>query len=69
MMSEILTGRTRYRIESRIIRSDLIVLQVEVSNRTRFIDHYGGSSFVESKHWRDATLEDLNISIESNHDT
>lgn len=56
-----LTGKRRYRLEKRLFREPLLVLQVQV--RDRAFDPWGGYPILM---WRDATAEDL-LTIEASH--
>lgn len=60
-----LTGRTRYRIQTRWFRKPLLVLQVEVHTEGVTYDHsnpydYDGRPYVHDA-YRDATVEDLQL--------
>lgn len=53
-----LTGRIRYRVQTRMFDPALVVLQVEYEGTD--MQYSGGSvDSVDVKGWRDATVEDL----------
>jgi hypothetical protein len=54
-----LTGRTRYRAETRCFRKPLVVLQVERRYWGVEFDSYGGSRDYDFELWHDAQMEDL----------
>lgn len=57
---ETLTGKIRYRVQERVLKKPLIVLQVEVHLcGTEYADWMGGWHDVDCKEWRDARVEDL----------
>lgn len=58
-MSSELTGRSRYRVERRWMKVDLVVLQVEVQYGYGPPDFHGMPSHLPGKKWRDATPEDI----------
>lgn len=61
-MMKKLTGRKRYRIENRLFRSSMMVLQVEeiVSWEEGYDDFVGLKTEAgQYTHWRDARLEDM----------
>jgi len=63
-MNREVTGRTRYRVKTRFLRSPLIVLQLEetISWPSGYDPYDGGSTQAGSRTgWRDARLEDLSI--------
>lgn len=53
------TGKTKYRIEKRLFKSDLVVLQVEVSWGNGPEDYDGLPTYLSGRGWRDAIPEDL----------
>ena len=61
MITYQLTGKTRYRMESRWFKKPLIVVQVEIHRKGwEVMDSYGGMTQDFDDHiWRDARLEDL----------
>ena len=61
MITYQLTGKTRYRIETRWFRKPLIVVQVEVHKKgSEVMDANGGRTLDFDEHiWCDARLEDL----------
>ena len=64
MISVQLTGKTRYRIETRWFKEPLVVLQVEVHRKgyeTRDAYGYYETRDVDECIWRDARLEDLKV--------
>jgi hypothetical protein len=54
-----LTGKTRHRIETRLFRQPLLILQVEVHDSGYRLDGWGGTDTVDEHYWRDATVEDM----------
>lgn len=59
-MKVALTGATRHRVQTRLFRSPLIVLQVELHSKGYCVDDsYGSGRDVDYTWWRDATLEDI----------
>lgn len=65
-MSETLTGKTKHRLEQRILRTPLLVLQVEVDtveyDPVDLRDIHGRSY----KYYRDATVEDAIVLAQRN---
>lgn len=58
-MSETLTGNTRCRIQKRLFREPLLVLQVEVRREGYDSDPDGCGGYYDYTAWRDARVEDL----------
>ena len=63
MITYKLTGKSRYRIETRWFKKPLIVVQVEVHRKgSEPTDSYGNWSIEFDDYiWRDARLEDLKL--------
>ena len=63
MITYQLTGETRYRVESRLFKDPLIVLQVQIHRKGfEVMDSYGGlSQDFDDYIWRDARLQDLKL--------
>tara|TARA_R110000868_G_scaffold198464_1_gene444754 strand:- start:121 stop:330 length:210 start_codon:yes stop_codon:yes gene_type:complete len=61
MITYQLTGKKRYRIETRWLKKPLIVVQVEIHRKGyEVMDSYGGmTQDFDDYIWRDARLEDL----------
>ncbi len=53
------TGRRRYRLEDRVFRAPLLVLQVEIREQGYRPCHTGYGDDIDRCFWRDATLEDI----------
>ena len=58
-MSETLTGNTRCRIQKRLFREPLLVLQVEVRREGRAPDPASWAGYYGYTVWRDTKVEDL----------
>ena len=58
-MSETLTGNTRCRIQKRLFREPLLVLQVEVQRKGYDPDSCAG--YYSYTVWRDTKVEDLHL--------
>lgn len=58
-MTYTLTGRTSYRVETRLFRKQLVVLQVEVRAKGYEYGPYGHVTEVDQLYWQDATVEDI----------
>jgi hypothetical protein len=58
-MNERLTGERRYRIEKRLFRPPVLILQVKVFWQDGPPDHHGMPLYLSGREWRDATVEDL----------
>lgn len=59
-----LTGRKRHRIETRLFRSHLVVLQVEIRARGFVVVDYGYVDDVDYLYWKDAAIENLTVEDE-----
>ena len=61
MITYQLTGKTRYRVETRWFKKPLLVVQVEVHRKgSEVMDSYGNWSMdFDDCIWRDARFEDL----------
>ena len=61
MISYQLTGKTRYRVETRWFKNPLLVVQVEVHRKgSEVTDSHGNWTLdFDDYIWRDAKLEDL----------
>jgi hypothetical protein len=61
MISYQLTGKTRYRVETRWFKKPLLVVQVEIHRKgSEVTDSYGNWTLdFDDYIWRDAKLEDL----------
>lgn len=57
------TGNTRYRVEQRLFRKPLLVLQVEirVKGESSVPTYRRGFKEINCTFWRDAQLEDLRV--------
>ena len=65
-MKTSLTGATRYRVQTRMFREPIIVLQVELhSEGYCFDESHDSGRDVDYLWWRDATLEDISRTKES----
>lgn len=56
-----LTGQKRVRIQKRLFRQPLLVVQVEVHEKGYKFDYDGDSYNVDYKYWRDAQVTDVNL--------
>jgi len=63
MIAYQLTGKTRYRVETRWFKKPLLVVQVELHRKgSEITDSHGNWSMEFDDYiWRDARLEDLKI--------
>lgn len=61
MVTHTLTGAKRHRVYTRMFRSPLLVLEVEVHVSGYQPDAHGGGLQLDHKIWRTATLEDISI--------
>jgi hypothetical protein len=63
MITYKLTGKSRYRIETRWFKKPLVVMQVQLHRKgSEPIDSYGNWSMEFDDYvWRDAQLEDLKL--------
>lgn len=55
------TGKRRVRIQKRLFRQPLLVLQVEVHEKGYDFDPAGDTYDVDYKYWRDAEVTDVNL--------
>ena len=61
-----LTGKRRYRVETRLFREPLVVLQLEYRIHGYALEPYGLSGDVDYTTWRDATVESLTMMENTN---
>jgi hypothetical protein len=64
MITNELTGKTRYRVQKRFLKPPLIIVQVEIHKKgTTYLSsgYYGYSQEVNYFVWEDATLENLSM--------
>lgn len=56
-----LTGRTRCRVQTRLFRKPLVVLQVEERHKGYIADEHGPGPDFDYFSWRDAEIGDVTV--------
>lgn len=60
------TGRTRHRIETRLLRKPLLVLQYEWRTTGYYVDMYGDGQDYDYCYWKDAEVGDVTENVNEN---
>lgn len=62
MLNTKLTGNTCYRVQTRMWKTPLLVLQVEVNDKGNVVDDsYGSGRDIDHTYWVDASVEHLSV--------
>lgn len=62
MITTKLTGNTRYRVQPRLWKTPLLVLQVELNDSGYCVDDsYGSGRNIDYTYWVDASVEHLGV--------
>lgn len=68
MITVKLTGKIRYRLQKRLLKDPLLILQVEETHVGYVADGWGGTDTVNRTIYRDATVEDLRLPAKGESD-